>query len=183
MERVLQVLANNAGISTGRLHIQAFPSGELDRRSFEELLVAMARAGLVEVADASFEKDGRRIEFRKVRLTQAGHEPGAAAAVGIPEDIGAPAPRRRKRSTQTKRVPAAVHLDGTLEKALKAWRLNEARKHGIPAFRVLSDKSLHAIAAARPLTEAELLEVPGVGLKIAERYGSQIFRVIRTGRT
>jgi hypothetical protein len=29
----------------------------------------MARAGLVEVADASFEKDGRRIESRKVRLT------------------------------------------------------------------------------------------------------------------
>jgi superfamily II DNA helicase RecQ len=134
----------------------------------------------VEVADASFEKDGRRIEFRKVRLTPAGHEPGAAAAVRIPERIGALAPRRRKRSKQTKRVPVAVPTDGTLEKALKAWRLSEARKHGIPAFRVLSDKSLHAIATTRPLTEAELLDVPGIGLKLVQRFGKQIFRVITT---
>ena len=78
-------------------------------------------------------------------------------------------------------MPAAAPAGGPLEKALKAWRLNEAKKHGIPAFRVLSDRTLHAIAAARPLTDAQLLEVPGIGLKLAEKYGKQIFRVISAG--
>ena len=180
--RILQALEHNAGISTGRLHAQLFPSGEFDRRSFEELLVALARAALVEVVETSFEKDGRRIDFRKVRLTPAGREPNAAAAVEIPKTIEALADRRTnsKKGKKRKTAPVPGSADATLEKALKAWRVSEAKRHGMPAFRVLTDKTLHAIAAARPLTEAALLEVSGIGLKLVEKYGKQILRVIRT---
>src|SRR5205085_2515763 len=56
--RILEALAaSEYGTGTGRLHQSCFGDGSLDRRRFEELLAAMARSGLVDIADASFEKD------------------------------------------------------------------------------------------------------------------------------
>ena len=65
-----------------------------------------------------------------------------------------------------------------MEAALKAWRLAEAKNKGIPAFRILTDKALQAIAAKQPRTNSELLNLPGVGLKIVEKYGTQIFGIL-----
>jgi DNA topoisomerase-3 len=65
-----------------------------------------------------------------------------------------------------------------VEKALRDWRLAEARRREVPAFRILSDKSLQAIAAEKPLSIRELLEIPGVGARLAEQYGAQIFRIL-----
>lgn len=44
----------------------------LDRNEFEELLATMVRAGLIEVEDAEFEKDGKTIGYRKFSATEAG---------------------------------------------------------------------------------------------------------------
>ncbi len=51
-------------------------------------------------------------------------------------------------------------------------------KQNMAAFRILSDKSLLAIAAEKPLSIRELLEIPGVGARVAEQYGAQIFRIL-----
>jgi DNA topoisomerase-3 len=68
-----------------------------------------------------------------------------------------------------------------VEKALRDWRLAEAKRREVPAFRILSDKSLQAIAAEKPLSIRELLEIPGVGARLAEQYGAQIFRILERG--
>ena len=47
--------------------------------------------------------------------------------------------------------------------ALKAWRLAEARRQGVPAFRILTDRTLVALARARPANEADLLGSRRVG--------------------
>jgi DNA topoisomerase-3 len=65
-----------------------------------------------------------------------------------------------------------------IEKALRAWRLSEAKRQGVPAFRIFTDRALEAIAATQPQTTAALLELPGVGLTIVEKYGARIFRII-----
>ena len=148
----------------------------------------MARSGLVEVIDTSFEKDGKRIEFRKVRLTRAGREPGAGDGVKIPEEIESIAkPRKRKaskKSAKSRAVPrdrssAARRTapDGA-QSALKAWRLAEAKKKGVPAFRILTDRALEAVVAERPRTSAELLRISGIGRTVVEKYGSEILRVL-----
>jgi superfamily II DNA helicase RecQ len=190
---ILEFLKTSHGVATGRLHTQVFASGGLDRRGFEELLSAMARSGLVEVANASFEKDGKQIDFRKVRITSGGRKPGAAAAAKIPEEIESePRPRKRKKGgkpvmAKRQRVPSSPRPEVALspprdtalmEAALKAWRLAEARKKGIPAFRVLTDRALQAIATKQPRTNTELLDLPGVGLAIVDKYGVQIFRIL-----
>jgi DNA topoisomerase-3 len=68
-----------------------------------------------------------------------------------------------------------------VEKALRDWRLAEAKRRAVPAFRILSDKSLQAIVAEKPLSIRELMEIPGVGARVAEQYGAQIFRILERG--
>jgi DNA topoisomerase-3 len=184
IQRIVEVLKSGDGIGTGRLHTQTFPNGPLDRRGFEELLNAMARSRVVDIADASFEKDGKRIDYRKVWLSSFGLEEGSASAVMIPEEIESdPRPRPRKKKKQHKPrkaapAPAASRKITMVEAALKSWRLAEARSKRVPAFRILSDKTLAAIAARQPRSNSELLAVQGIGPGIAGKYGAAILRVI-----
>jgi DNA topoisomerase-3 len=177
IQRIIDVLKKSDGVSAGRLHAHGFANGPLDRRSFEELLNAMARSRVVEIADASFEKDGKTIEYRKVWLSSFGREDGAAAAVMISEEIES-APRPRKRKGKKRSKPGAARATSTVEAALKSWRLTEARKKNLPAFRVLTDKTIEALAANRPHTNSELLAVQGIGPGIAAKYGAEILRVL-----
>ena len=70
-------------------------------------------------------------------------------------------------------------LIDSLGMCLKAWRLAEAKRKRIPAFRILTDKTLYGLAAARPRDEEGLLEVAGIGPKLAEKYGSVLLGLLR----
>jgi superfamily II DNA helicase RecQ len=62
--------------------------------------------------------------------------------------------------------------------ALKTWRANTARAAGVPAFIVLHDTTLAAIAELRPLTRDALLAVPGMGTVKADRYGQAMLELV-----
>ena len=183
--RILGALRTAGPVAAGRLHAQVFADQSLERRGFEELLGAMARAGLIDTVATSFEKDGKRIDFRKVHITAAGRDAGEAPEVLIPARKAAVSrlTKRRSAAKAKKAVrpaakPAATVVSASLGAALRAWRLAEAKKKGVPAFRILSDRALDAIAEKRPQSARELLELSGVGLSIAEKYGAQIFRIV-----
>ncbi|RKG67533.1 DNA topoisomerase III [Corallococcus sp. CA054B] len=76
-------------------------------------------------------------------------------------------------------LPAA---SPALVATLKEWRLTEARKRKVPAFRILTDRVLDAIASARPSSGAELMSIHGVGPTLAERYGPQILSLVSRRR-
>ena len=59
------------GAAAGKLYNEMRPNGEMSRDTFEEVLGAVARAGLVRLADAVLEKDGKQIPYRKASLTRA----------------------------------------------------------------------------------------------------------------
>jgi len=56
--------------------------------------------------------------------------------------------------------------------------LKEAQRRGVPAFRIMTDKVLDAIAGVKRGSARELLNIPGIGLRFVEQYGSTIFRLI-----
>ncbi len=180
--RILEVLKKSDGLSTGRLHTQVFPDGLFARREFEELLGAMARSGLVEIADASFEKDGRQIDYRKARITAEGRTADASTPLLVAIEIESD-PRGRKRKAAKKKLAkrketVAPGSQSAIEAALRAWRLAEAKSKAIPAFRILTDRVLQAIAVKQPRTAEELIEISGVGQSIVQKYATQIFRII-----
>jgi superfamily II DNA helicase RecQ len=192
--RVLEALHAGERKSTGRLHAELFPAGEMSRDDFENTLGAMARAGLAQLSDEVFEKDGRQIPYRKVSLSPAGRAADETTAVELilKEAAAPPVPRKHKPSraqgAPRKRAVPREHPkpvaakapapDSGVEEALRAWRLREARRLGVPAFRVFSDQALRAIAQQRPATAAELLAIPGIGMSAVEKYGRQIYRLL-----
>jgi ATP-dependent DNA helicase RecQ len=64
--------------------------------------------------------------------------------------------------------------DPELFERLRTLRRRLAEERKVPAYVVFSDATLLAIAARRPRSEAELLEVSGVGLTKLERYGAAV---------
>jgi DNA topoisomerase-3 len=106
MARILGTLARLGDQPAGRLHRDAFPHAALDRRSFEEILGGLARAGLIALEETSFEKDGKPIVYQRVSLTSAGRVAGAGTgAVALPVAAKGARPRGRHggRDRKTKR--------------------------------------------------------------------------------
>ena len=65
-----------------------------------------------------------------------------------------------------------------LREALKEWRRALAKDLGMPPYVILHDSTLDALCRSAPRSAAELLEVPGIGEKKAERYGAAILKII-----
>ena len=65
-----------------------------------------------------------------------------------------------------------------LAKRLKAWRSEMSHELGAPAFTVLSQKSLIAIADSLPTSEKELIDIPGLGKTKVRRFGREILQEI-----
>jgi superfamily II DNA helicase RecQ len=174
------------GKSTGRLHTELHPDGAMTRNAFEDLLGALARSGSIRLTDEVFEKDGKSIPYRKAYLLDDKEPAGILMKVeAAPATPCRKGKRRKKTAIPAKRAregkPAAT-ADSRLETVLRNWRLAQARKLGIPAFRVFSDRALEAMATARPATAAELLAVPGIGLNIVQKYGAQLYRLLHEGQ-
>lgn len=75
----------------------------------------------------------------------------------------------------------AVAVDETLVDRLKTWRLETAVASSVPAYVVLTDKTLLAIAAARPSTERELIMISGIGPAKLDAYGDDILSICSVG--
>jgi superfamily II DNA helicase RecQ len=197
--RVIGALRPCQAKSTGKLHCELYPNGELNRDAFEEVLGAMARAGLVLLSDAVFEKEGKQIPYRKASLMRLGYAVNETTAIEfIMRDTRAATKRKRSKKADTsakpKRAPQAeipahlkpistakqpeAGLDTHIEEKLRAWRLAEAKRRGVPAFRIFSDQTLRALASKRPATARELLAIPGMGISSVEKHGAQIYRIL-----
>lgn len=199
--RVASALRKGGAKSTGKLYTAVCRGSEMARNTFEEVLGAMARAGLVQLIDSVFEKDGKPIPYRTARLTDAGYAVDERTPVRflMKETVLPPEKRKRKRkpkapedwkqvsvSEAAARPKSAANAKGMesrnearLETALRAWRLAEARRRGLPAFCIFSDRTLSALATRRPVTTEGLLAIPGIGISKLEKYGRDICRVLR----
>ena len=63
-----------------------------------------------------------------------------------------------------------------------ALRRELAKERGVPPYLIFNDRTLAAMARARPKTEAELLEVKGVGEKKAADLGPAFLEAITAAR-
>ncbi|HUQ64048.1 MAG TPA: ATP-dependent DNA helicase UvrD2 [Acidimicrobiales bacterium] len=74
------------------------------------------------------------------------------------------------------------NADPEVVEALKSWRARAARAAGVPAYVVLHDTTLGAIAEAQPADTGELLSIPGVGPLKVQRYGPALLGVVARRR-
>ncbi len=77
--------------------------------------------------------------------------------------------------------PGAADLteaDVELFERLRALRLRLAQEAAVPPYVIFHDATLAAMAAARPVTEEELLALPGIGEKKLATYGKAFLEEI-----
>ena len=68
--------------------------------------------------------------------------------------------------------------DSPLFSMLRNWRAEKAREQGVPAYVILHDRTLRELAALRPNSPEALLEVPGIGVAKAQRYGEALLELL-----
>jgi RecQ family ATP-dependent DNA helicase len=193
--------------ATGTLQRSLDPSGRITRDDFDALLAALCRANLIAIEDAEFEKDGEVRRYRKARLTETGLATRNVAQIelllddGIAEEFAATETQKRLRKvtkrdtsphvadtnrTSTRAVrsidkealPEALSADGeALMERLKEWRTGEAKRLRVPAYCVMHDRTLTAVAIARPGNPRQLLEIDGIGPAKVEKFGSAILEI------
>jgi ATP-dependent DNA helicase RecQ len=89
---------------------------------------------------------------------------------------------RKSRRGETFARPAFEALDGESQgvfQALREWRKEVAREHGVPAYTVFHDATLQEIARRQPASLDGLRGISGIGEIKLERYGEPILQVVR----
>jgi superfamily II DNA helicase RecQ len=169
----------------------------MSRGEWDGLLGAMVQAGLMEMEEAEFEKDGEVRRYRKAMLTEAGLRVRAGSPLellisdGVVEEFGGgfgKAGTGKKvgktggANTGPGRLGAAPPSGSTamnpgaeaLAGKIRLWRAGEAKRLGIPAFMVLHDRSLTAVAQSCPRNPNELLTIDGIGPAKVEKFGEAL---------
>ncbi|KAI0109181.1 hypothetical protein GGR51DRAFT_108713 [Nemania sp. FL0031] len=93
--------------------------------------------------------------------------------------------RKERRSKETKlaAISAETPMDDscwTLYHRLASHRMETARSKGTAPFIIAHNTTLKALAIYRPLSEQELLRVPGVGKGKADEYGAAWLEIVTT---
>ena len=103
------------------------------------------------------------------------------ASVILRQQTGNDKTSRTKKVTKTsaKGIAEAALNAGALERLakLKAWRVEVAREHNLPAFVIFHDATLRTIAERAPKTARDLEGIAGIGAKKLEAYGAEVLRV------
>jgi ATP-dependent DNA helicase RecQ len=62
--------------------------------------------------------------------------------------------------------------------ALRAWRIEQARRRGVPPYVILHDRTLDAIASSLPCSPDQLRSLPGIGPAKLDAFGDDVLRLV-----
>ena len=99
-------------------------------------------------------------------------EPSATTQTQKPSD---------RQSQESDTYTGSLHPE--LVQALIDWRREKYQKDNVPAYIILHQKTLLAIADLAPTTREELLTVKGFGKSKCDKYGDEILEIIRTAKS
>ena len=156
------------GITRARSHLylsssQSRHAGGRGRRSPSRFLRPLRR-------ELGLEEPGRRIAPSSgTRNPNSRARRKTATCSGCGEVLTSGTEVKRRRCAD---CPA--RYDEALFETLRTWRTEHAKELDVPAFVVFTDATLEVIAERRPSTDAELLQVPGVGRRKLEKHGDAL---------
>ncbi|MFD6134524.1 ATP-dependent DNA helicase UvrD2 [Isoptericola sp. NPDC060257] len=157
-----------AGVSEGLMPISLAETDEAVAEERRLLYVGITRAREhLELSFARSRNPGGRATRKRTRFLD-----------GLwPDDPSDRRGRGRAVRGQARQQLTGEH-DVALFDALREWRLSVARETDKPAFTVLGDSTLAAIAELRPTSVAQLARVNGVGPAKIDRYGQTILAIV-----
>jgi ATP-dependent DNA helicase RecQ len=179
VERIAQVLVGSTGKEILSRQLDRIPtygklSGvPLDR--VKSLLGTLADAGLVERRGIEGGKPGAFV----LALTSEGR---AVAQGHVRPELDLPPRSPPARSTAERSSDTLSHegpaADPDLLGRLKTWRTEEARKRSVPPYVIFHDRTLTAVAAARPSDLDNLAKIKGIGPAKLAAYGQELLSIL-----
>jgi len=169
-------------------------------RTIEHWVAAACGGGLIRVSEDQYRTlsltplgrevmDGRAADVRMappvtpppkgVRQTLRGRALAAARA-----GDAAPHVRASRRPAAPAPVSPGRHTVSTagVGDALRAWRIEQARRRGVPPYVILHDRTLDAIASSLPSSRDDLRDLPGIGPAKLASYGAAILDLVASVR-
>jgi ATP-dependent DNA helicase RecQ len=181
--------------SLARLSTSGLLRGERPR-TVEQWIDASCGAGLIRVSDDQYRTLSLTPLGRDVMAGQADDVSMTPPVVSLPKagrraprdrtPVGARAggPALRARASRLpiepdhdRSVHSAVSAAGVSD-ALRAWRIEQARRRGVAPFVILHDRTLDAIASSLPRSLEELHRLPGIGPAKLDAYGDTILSLV-----
>jgi ATP-dependent DNA helicase RecQ len=181
VERVAQVLVGGQGKEVLGRGLDRIPTyGKLSTLPLDyvkDLLGVLADAGLIERQGIEGGRPGAFV----LALTPEGR---AVAKGEVRPELDLPTkgvPRKRASRAASPSIadPDPADVDPELLVRLKGWRTDQARRRSVPPYVIFHDRTLAAIAAARPVVAEDLGRVKGVGPAKLAAYGEELLRLIR----
>ena len=157
--------------------LKTFAAGrDIPHRDWHDYLLQMLQMGFIEIA---YNED------RHIHVTPLGHEVlygkrSVQLAVITREDFSVKAQRRRmQEELRAAAVPFGQNENKELFDRLREIRKRIADANGWPAYVVMSDRSLHALATERPTTLEAFGNTFGIGEHKRDAYGQEFIAIIR----
>jgi ATP-dependent DNA helicase RecQ len=124
-------------------------------------------------------------EYPRLRITDAGRQAlGGDTLLGLSGFAARPAATATPPEVADRDAKGAVEQSSTVNPALferlRRWRYHKAQTLGVPAFWVLHNRVLEAIARRYPRTLGELEGVRGIGASKVEQFGQEIVDVVQS---
>jgi ATP-dependent DNA helicase RecQ len=122
--------------------------------------------------------------FNTLRLTEASREVLRGERKLRLRRPAKTAPKRPERRLVDKTRVATEAVDDAgvdqgIYEALRTWRREISKQHGVPAYTIFHDSTLREVARVRPQTLGELRLISGIGATKLERYGVALLETLR----
>jgi ATP-dependent DNA helicase RecQ len=123
-------------------------------------------------------------EYPRLRITETGRQALTAEALlplsGFAAGASTPVTASDSADGEAKHVVGeGSKVDRALLEHLRHWRSQKAQTLGVPAFWVLHNRVLEAIASQNPRTLGELGGVRGIGARKVEQFGQEIIDIVQ----
>ena len=184
-QQVIDVLRGKSTpkvLQFGHERLTTFGIGaDLDATQWRSVLRQLVMLGVVKV-------DHER--FNTLRLTEASREVlrGERRLSLRRQAVRSVSRRGERRTVDRTRVGGAREIEALGEagrsnasvfEALRGWRRDVAKEHGVPAYTVFHDSTLHELASRLPRSLAELQGITGIGSTKLQRYGTALLDVMQ----
>lgn len=163
-------------VSRSYHRLKTFGAGrDISFRDWQDYLLQMLQMGFIEIAY----DDDRHLRVTSLgRDILFGHRKAQLATI-IREDLRVKKSKeRRKAVTAESAASGGKQEDGILYERLRELRQEIAQANNWPAYVVMSDKSLHAIATEKPTTIEAFGAIFGIGEHKRNAYGQRFISFI-----
>ena len=155
----------------GLVNLPVYGTSEARRALLMEVVELLAADGYLAITEGKFPLVGFGPRYREAA------EPDFALRIKQTPKVRKGSAAKPPKAAR----PGAADLgaaDAELFERLRALRLLLAQEAAVPPYVIFHDATLAAMAAARPVTEEELLALPGIGEKKLATYGKAFLEEI-----